>query len=102
MNVDKMKPYIVCGGSTGRAVVFGWCEAMPETGKPVMLYNARMVLRWDESCGGLLGFAANGPTQGDNRITFAAEMVADEIVHQVISVSDKAVENINKWPGYVG
>ena len=90
------KMYIVCGGSTGRAVLVGQSETEPEVGKSFKLYGARMILFWARECGGLLGLAASGP-KGDTRITAPVEFAADEVAHQVLGVSDEAAAAIDAW-----
>lgn len=91
-----VKAYIVCGGSAGRAVLFGRSESEPCPGQPFRLAGARMVLRWDAACGGLLGLAARGP-KGDTKITAPVEMLADKEVHQVFAVSDESAAAIDAW-----
>ncbi len=91
-----MKGYIVCGGSAGRAVVFGYSEVEPEPGKPIKLTRARMVLYWAADCGGLFGLAANGP-KGETRIAAAVPTVWDSQVHQAIECTDTASAAIDAW-----
>lgn len=92
-----MAMYIVCCGANGRAVLIGESDSDPVAGKPISLKNARMVLKWDAECGGLLGLAANGP-KGDTRITAAVEKHGDECVRQWVSVSGAAKKEILAWP----
>lgn len=92
-----MKMYIVCCGTNGRAVLVGESEVEPEAGKPFTLNNARMVLYWDQKCGGLLGLAANGP-KGSTRITAAVARHGDECVRQWVEVSAAAYKEIDAWP----
>ena len=94
------KPYIICGGSTGRAVVYGYCDSEPQTDQPTTIHRARMVLRWDGACGGLFGLAAGGP-KGDTRLTAPVDRVTDT-VRQSLTVTDEAAEALDGWPGYVG
>lgn len=91
-----MNMYIVCCGTNGRAVLIGEAQADPIAGEPITLRNARMVLRWDAPCGGLLGLAANGP-KGDTRITAAVDRHGDECVRQWVAVSEEARREIEKW-----
>lgn len=88
--------YIVCCGSNGRAVLVGESDSEPVAGQSIILANARMVLRWDSKCGGLLGLAANGP-RGDTRITASVAKHGDECVKQWIAVSESAAKEINEW-----
>lgn len=90
------KPYIICGGATGRAVIFGWLDADPTTDAPVIIHDARMVLYWPGACGGLLGLAATGPRDG-LRLTSAVARVTDT-VRQSLSVSDEAASALKGWP----
>lgn len=91
-----MDMYIVCCGSTGRAVLIGESDKPPKAGKPIELQNARMVLYWSSECGGLLGLAANGP-KTNTRITAAVERLGDECVREWVKVSEAASEEIRKW-----
>lgn len=91
-----MKPYIVCCGANGRAVLFGYSEAEPVAGKPVRLSNVRMVLYWSAECGGLLGLATGGP-KTTTRLTRAVESHGDECVRQWVSVSPEAAAAIDAW-----
>lgn len=81
--------------------MFGQCESEPVTGEPITLHQARMVLYWPTSCGGLFGLAANGPKDG-LRLTDTVEQTATEAVRQWLSVSNKAAEGLQKWPAYFG
>lgn len=101
MSDTTMIPMIVCVGEHGRAVVYGYAEAYPETGGSVVLHRARMVLRWDAACGGLLGLAANGP-RGDTRITHAVERTGARPVQQYTSVSPEAARALDEWRAYGG
>ena len=91
-----MQSVIACCGENGRCVVFGECELEPVTGKPLALTNARMVLYWPSSCGGLFGLAANGPKEG-LRLTAAVKKTAVEAVRQWLSVSDGAAKGLREW-----
>ena len=93
--------YIInCGGKNGRAVVLGEVDEMPKPGEIVNIKNARMILYWDSSCGGLLGLAAKGPS-GNTRITHAVAQVTD-YCRQAIKITKSAVEKINNWEAYNG
>ena len=91
------KPYIICGGATGRAVIFGWLDTEPEAEKPCVIYDARMVLYWPAACGGLLGLAANGPQRG-LRMTGTVARVTDT-ARQSLSVTAEAAKALTEWPG---
>ncbi len=90
------RPYIICGGATGRAVIFCWLDAEPVSEQPVVMYDARMVLYWPESCGGLLGLATNGPRDG-LRLTCVVKRVTDT-VRQSLEVSAAAAKALTGWP----
>ncbi len=93
-------PIIVCTGTNGRAVVFGYVDKEPDVGDLVTIYDARMVLRWDEKCGGLFGLAANGP-KGDTRLTAPVDYAKCQAV-QVLSVSEKSailIRDAEVWSG---
>ena len=89
---------LLCGGKVGRAVVYGIVDKMPEPGQKVELRDARMVLRWDEKCGGLFGLAKNGP-KDDTRITCSINVVTDTC-RQALIVSPEAEAAIDAWPNY--
>ena len=95
-----MKPYIICGGSIGRTVVYGYLDGEPVVGEPVTIHQARMVLRWDEACGGLFGLATNGP-RGDTRLTDSVDQ-AQDTVRQSLTVTDEAAKSMNGWASYDG
>ncbi len=93
-----MLPMIMCGGATGRAVVFGWHdgETLPQAETVIVLHRARMILYWPATCGGILGLAANGPQDG-LRLTSAVKSVSDT-ARQVLSVSASAAAALDRWP----
>lgn len=99
---DERHPIILCGGSAGRAVVFGYVDEDPTPGEPATLYDARMVLRWATDCGGLFGLAANGPagSETDMRITAPVERVTDTDWKQFMAVSEAAADKIRDWPAF--
>lgn len=90
------KPYIVCGGATGRAVIFCWLDDDPIAETPVVMHDARMVLYWPTECGGLLGLAANGPRDG-LRMT-ATVTRATDTVRQALAVAPDAATVLKRWP----
>lgn len=92
-----MKPYIICCGANGRAVIFGYSDTEPVAGQPITMERARMVIYWSKECGGLLGLAASGPKTA-TRITAAVERHGDECVRQWVSVSDDAAAKVDAWP----
>ena len=90
-----MIPIIVCSGTPQpRAVVYGYVETLPEDGKPVLLHQARMVLRWDVH--GLFGLASIGPV-GDTKLTPAVEQVEDRLVQQWLRVAPEAAVKLDAW-----
>jgi hypothetical protein len=90
-----MIPVIVCGGETGRALVYGYVTEVPKPGSPVEIHEARMILRW-EGARGLFGIAKYGP-EGNSRITCSVSIVRD-ICRQVLLVTKEAEEVLNGWP----
>ncbi len=96
-NRTNRRPHIICGGATGRAVIFGWLDAEPVAGQPVVIHDARMILYWSAECGGLLGLASKGP-QTTTRITSAVARVTDTC-RQSLTIDDPAVaEKFATWP----
>lgn len=94
----KERPYIVCTGANGRAVVYGYSTRKPVVGKPISLRRAKMVLRWTKT--GLMGLAETGPEDGA-RLTHAVEETGCT-VEQYLTVSETAAEKIDGWPSYYG
>jgi hypothetical protein len=90
-----MIPVIICGGATGRAVLYGRVERLPLAEEVVVIHGARMILQWTGSRG-LFGLAAHGPEAG-TRITAALATVSDT-ARQVLSVSDEAAAKVDSWP----
>jgi len=90
-----MKPYIVCCGTNGRCVIYGYSPVEPEHGKPCRLTDARMIVYW--ASGGLLGVAANGPTEG-SRITAPVPVTETSPVTEWIAVDDDAASKVEQWP----
>jgi len=93
------RPYIVCAGQYGRAVIFGWAETEPIPGQPYRLHRARMILRFART--GLHGHAARGPVEG-TRMTSAVTVDAGEAVRQVLHVSASAAAALDAWPAWEG
>ena len=97
MDVKDMQPIILCGGSQGRAIIFGRVPADPVPGEPVTLYGARMVIRWAAECGGLLGLAAEGP-KGDTRMTPGkVARLGDQAWQQWMTVGAEAAKAFDQW-----
>ena len=93
-----MIPAIICAGETGRAVVFGYVEKLPEPNETISIKNARMVLRWSGECGGLFGLATNGP-KGDTRITAEVQETTCT-ARQALTVSSQSEADIKTWPAW--
>lgn len=91
-----MKPYIVCCGTHGRCVVYGWSETEPEHGKPCRLTAARMILYWAGPIG-LFGLASRGPANG-SRITAAVSTTETSAVTEWCAVSPEAAQEVDAWP----
>lgn len=94
--MENENAYIVCTGTNGTAVIFGWSDTEPIPGQPFKLKRAKMILRW-AGTSGLLGLAANGPAQGST-ITAAVKSTGGDCVKQVIEVSDDAAAKVDAWP----
>ena len=95
--MTEEKPYLICCGHHGRAVLIGYSTTEPMAGQPITMSRVRMVLWWDSECGGLLGLAADGP-KGKTRITPAVERHGDERVRQWVAVSTTAMRRVEAWP----
>lgn len=89
------KPYIICTGTSGRAVVYGYSETEPVPGNPFHLKRARMVISWSAECGGLLGLAKKGP-QTSTRLTAIVSETGGDDVKQWVAVD--ASEAMDAWP----
>ena len=88
-------PVIVCSGTPQpRCVVYGYVDAAPEPGVPVVLRRARMVLQFG-GCG-VFGLAASGPVDG-TRMTAAVAEVTDGLVQQWLRVSPEAAVALDGW-----
>lgn len=98
MNTNR-KPVIVCGGATGRPVVYGYVDEVPKAEDVVVIYDARMVLYWPEACGGIFGLAANGAKDG-LRLTPKVAVTSDT-ARQVLTVSPEAAASLDAWPDTV-
>jgi len=98
MTTKKTKriPAIICGGQTGRAVIYGYVDRLPDPDESVRIHNARMVLYWPPECGGLLGLAAGGPKDG-LRLTRAVGEVTDTC-RQGVAVTVTAAAALDEWP----
>lgn len=93
------QPIILCAGTNGRAVVYGYVSLDPVPGQPVTLHDARMVLRWDVH--GIFGLAAKGPA-GDTRLTHAVARTTETAWQEWIAVSAEAAKAIDRWGVYNG
>ena len=78
--MEAEKPYIVCTGTNGRAVIFGWSATEPIPGQSFQLSRAKMILRWTGTSG-LLGLAAHGPSHGST-LTAAVESTRGDVVRR--------------------
>jgi len=92
---------LVCGGKTGRAVLVGYTREPITVGEPYTLHNARMLIYWPSACGGLLGFAQDGPKAG-TRLSRTVDEVSDAIAHQVMPLSAEVMTAIEEWEVYRG
>ena len=80
-------PIILCAGTNGSALVYGYVDAEPEPGQPVRLSRARMVLQYPS--GGTLGLGAAGPPKG-SRVTQAVDTVVETKWQEWLSVTPEA------------
>lgn len=88
-------PWIICCGTHGRCVVFGWLDEEPQVGVPVKMWDARMVLEWPADCAGLFGLAAAGPKPGV-RLTRAVACTFNT-PKQGIRVLDNVAAALQNW-----
>lgn len=98
---ETKKPIILCAGQNGRAVIYGQVDSDPVPGQAVRLVNARMVLYWDQKCGGLFGLAAQGP-KGATRITHAIPETVETVWQEWIAVAEGAVPKFADWVAWDG
>ena len=89
-----MIPILLCAGTNGRALVFGYVESEPEPGQPVRLHKARMCLYYP--AGGTFGLASVGPPSG-SQVTDAVGVVVETVWQEWLAVSDKAAETFDGW-----
>ena len=96
--VEK-KPFIICTGKHGRLVLIGLMDPKKAKAgkKKYKMENARCLVRWSAECGGLLGFAANGPKDGCKISPAVASSCGSEGIKQVLSISDKVYADIQAW-----
>lgn len=81
------KPIILCCGTNGRALVYGYVQSDPVPGQPVRLERARMVLYYPS--GGTFGLAAAGPPK-QARVTNAVAEVVETVWQEWLSVTPQA------------
>lgn len=99
METNKRIPILNCGGKTGRAVVFGYVDKLPQPDEVVEIFDARMVFMWDRATSGLLGLAANGPKH-DTRLSSKVARVRDHC-RQMVEVSPEAAIKLDEWESWV-
>jgi len=92
---DNEIPIILCCGTNGRAVVFGFVDELPVKGEPITLRRARMVIYWAGSRG-LFGVAADGPEDG-SRLSPVVQRVTETVWQEWMDVTAEAAERINAW-----
>ena len=90
------KPYIMCCGEHGRAVIFCWLDDEPTPGESIVMHDARMVLYWSRECGGLFGLATGGPKTG-TRITAPVRRIVETVWKEALSVSERAAQMMGSW-----
>ena len=89
-----MKPIILCAGTNGRCLVYGYVATDPVPGEPVRLTRARMVIYYPS--GGTFGLAAAGPPEG-SRVTAAASETVETQWQEWLAVSAPAAAVFDGW-----
>lgn len=89
-----MKPILLCAGTHGRALVYGYVDDEPQPGQPVRLERARMVLYYPS--GGTFGLCSGGPPDG-SRVTSAVDVVVETSWQEWLSVSTEAARKFDGW-----
>jgi len=84
---------ILCGGNSGRCVVFGTTESEPVHGEPVRLTDARMILYWANE-DGLFDVASNGPAPG-SRLTPVVSTTVETVWQEWVAVSEEAALSLS-------
>jgi len=94
MNTEGKTPIILCAGTQGRALIYGYVQEEPESGKSVRLEQARMVIYYPS--GGSLGLGADGPPEG-SRITKAVAVTVETVWQEWFTVSENAAKAFDGW-----
>lgn len=89
--------YIICTGTNGRCVIFGYSDTEPQPEKPITLRRARMIMAWAATEGGLFGLAHAGPASSETRLT-AAVKETTMIVRQAITLTPEAAAAFDAHP----
>jgi len=89
-----MKPIILCSGTSGRCLVYGYAESDPVPEQPVRLTKARMIIYYPS--GGTFGLAASGPPD-QSRVTDAVAEVVETKWQEWLAVSPTAAEKFDAW-----
>lgn len=76
-----------------RGVFYGEIKDDKKLPKEITLKNVRNCIYWSSDCGGFLGLAAKGPTQGCKIGTKVSELK----VYNVTSVTPVEKDAIEKW-----
>ena len=92
----KRHPIILCAGENGRCVVFGRVDEYPESGKPVIMHDARMVIYWSSECGGLMGLAAHGP-RTSTKITAPVPRTLETKWQEYVECTPESIAAIDAW-----
>lgn len=92
----KEIPIILCAGTHGRCVVYGYTNEEPAVGEPVVLRRARMILSWSGG-GGLFGVAVQGPRDG-TRITHAVPTTCETVWQEWVECTAEAAKELDEWP----
>lgn len=93
-----MKPVLVT--TQYRGVFFGYLNGEPnKLPAEVSLKNVRNCIYWSSDCGGFLGLAANGPTQGCRIGMMVPELTLFGVT-SISPVTDKAAKTWDKAKTY--
>jgi hypothetical protein len=76
-----------------RGVFFGYLTNDKKAPAEVTLKNAKNCVYWSSDCGGFLGLAANGPTQGCK----IGKTVPEIKLYKITSVTPVSKEAAKKW-----
>jgi hypothetical protein len=96
----KMKgkvPVLITTDSTKRGVFMGFIDPKDAEKETLEAFEVRMAVKWSQDVKGVLGLAANGPSE-TCRITAAAKKATIKGVTAIVEITDKALEAWRKEP----